>query len=148
MKILLQRVSSASVVVSGETCGAIERGLLLLVGFGKEDNLDTLRPMAEKLVNLRVFPNDQGKFHYSILDIKGELLLVPQFTLYADTRKGRRPEFFSALEPKAATQLFDALCLEFSNLGVSKVATGIFGADMKVSLLNDGPVTIMLDSSE
>ncbi len=145
MKVLLQRVSSASVVVDGKTSGAIERGLLLLTGFGAGDDSSKLAPMAQKVANMRVFPNDEGRFHYSVLEVSGDLLAVPQFTLYADTSKGRRPEFFSALAPAEAAKLFDEFVNELKKAGVKRVETGVFGADMKVSLLNDGPVTIMVE---
>ncbi len=144
MKVLLQRVSSASVTVDGTVRGAIDRGLLLLVGFGQGDTVAALAPMAEKLAVMRIFPNEQGRFHFSVKDIGGGVLLIPQFTLFADTSKGRRPEFFGALPPAEATKLFDAFVEEFTKLGVSPVEKGVFGADMKVSLLNDGPVTIMV----
>ena len=121
------------------------KGLLLLVGFGKEDDSSKLRPMAEKLLNMRVFPDEKGRFHFSVIDMAGEVLAVPQFTLYADTKKGRRPEFFSAKEPKEATRLFDEFVEQLNELHSEKVATGSFGAYMKVSLENDGPVTIMLE---
>jgi len=145
MKVLLQRVASASVTVDGKVTGAIERGLLLLTGFGAGDDASKLVPMAQKVANMRIFPNDEGRFHFSVLEIGGGVLTVPQFTLYADTSKGRRPEFFSALAPAEATKLFDAFTLEFVKLGVKSVGKGVFGADMKVALLNDGPVTIMVE---
>ena len=145
MKVLLQRVSHARVRVDGASVGEIERGLLLLVGFAKEDDDSKLKPITQKLCNLRIFPDEVGRFHLSVLDIEGEVLLVPQFTLYADTSKGRRPEFFSAMEPQRATVMFDALVGEFKALGVKKVQTGEFGAHMHVELENDGPVTIMVE---
>lgn len=146
MKVLLQRVSSASVDVEGTTIGRIGSGLLLLVGFGQGDTQALLLPMAKKLINMRIFADDRGKFHFSLLDTGGALLLVPQFTLFADTQKGRRPEFFGALEPAQAEPLFLAFAETFSGLGINNVATGRFGADMQVKLENDGPVTIMLES--
>lgn len=146
MRVLLQRVTSASVVVDGETTGAIDTGLLLFVGFGREDTEAKLAPMAEKVTQLRVFPNDAGKLHFSALDKGYGLLLVPQFTLYADTSRGRRPGFDPALTPAAATELFDAFVRCCRETGAARVETGIFGADMKVSLVNDGPLTIMLEA--
>ncbi len=146
MKIVIQRVSNASVVVENKVVGAISPGLMLLVGFGKVDTKEKLPAMAEKVANLRIFPDEKGRFHYSLLEIKGEILLVPQFTLYADCSKGRRPEFFNALEPQAATELFDLFVEEFKKLAIPKVQTGVFGAEMHVSLLNHGPVTILLES--
>ena len=146
MKIVLQRVSSASVTVDGKITGEIAEGLMLLTGFGQGDTDLKLRPMAEKISNLRIFANDQGKFHYSLLDRNGGVLLVPQFTLFADTSKGRRPEFFGAMPPVEASPMFDRFVEEFRKLGIASVQTGVFGADMKVALVNDGPVTICMDS--
>ncbi len=145
MKCVLQRVSRASVTVEGRVTGEIERGILVLVGFGKEDDPSKLAPMAQKLVNLRIFSNEGGRFDFSTLDIDGEVLLVPQFTLFADTRKGRRPEFFGAMAPEEAKRFFNDFIREVSATGVKKVAAGIFGAMMKVSLDNEGPVTIILE---
>ena len=145
MKVVLQRVNSASVVVEGECVGKIPKGLLLLVGFGEESSEQSLRKMVEKISNLRIFPDEKGRFDRSVIDINGGVLLVPQFTLYGDTSKGRRPEFFKALEPKKATELFDQVVEEFKKITqLETVQTGIFGADMKVSLENDGPVTLIL----
>lgn len=146
MKVLLQRVSSASVDVDGATIGSIGAGLLLLVGFGKADTEAALEPMAKKLLNMRIFPDERGRFHFSLLDQGGALLLVPQFTLFADTDKGRRPEFFSALDPALAEQLFLEFTETVKKLGVKEIATGRFGAHMQVRLENDGPVTIMVES--
>ena len=145
MKILLQRVNYARVTVNQEIVGQIEKGLLLLVGIGKNDNDVNLKILANKVLNLRIFGNEQGRIDKSVLDIGGEILMVPQFTLYADTSKGRRPEFFSAMEPIKAKEFTEKFVeiLKASNL---KIEQGIFGADMKVSLENDGPVTIMLES--
>lgn len=147
MKVLLQRVNNASVTVSDNIIGNIDKGLLLLVGFGKDDTKEQIPAMVEKIVNLRIFPNEEGRFDKSCLDIKASILAVPQFTLYADTNKGRRPEFFKSLNPKEATVLFDLFVEQISDKDV-KVETGEFGAYMKVNLENDGPVTIMLDSEE
>lgn len=146
MKVVLQRVSQSSVTVDEKLTATIEKGLMLLVGFGKSDEISKLRPMAEKVLNMRIFPDEKGRFHYSCLDVSGGVLLVPQFTLYADTGNGRRPEFFEALEPAKATELFDEFVKEVSSLGVASVQTGIFGAHMKVALENDGPVTICLEN--
>lgn len=151
MKALLQRVSSAAVSVDGHVVGQIGQGLMVLCGFGKEDTEQNLKPILEKLLNLRIFAplepesDAAGKFDKSLLDIRGELLLVPQFTLYAETAKGRRPDFFSAKPPVEASQLFDKL-LVLSKSYDLKVSSGIFGANMQVSLVNDGPVTIMLEN--
>jgi D-aminoacyl-tRNA deacylase len=145
MKVVIQRVNYASVKVSGETVGEISRGVCLLVGFGPEDDASKLKPMAEKIVNMRIFPNEEGRFDRSTLEIGGAVLAVPQFTLYADTRKGRRPDFFGALEPAAASRLFDEFVALLGKTGAAKVAAGVFGGDMKVALENDGPVTIVVE---
>ncbi|MBX7138908.1 MAG: D-tyrosyl-tRNA(Tyr) deacylase [Oligoflexia bacterium] len=146
MKIVLQRVNEASVTVEGRITGAIRHGLLLLVGFGLTDDEAKLRPVADKLVNLRIFPDERGRFHHSLAEVGGAILAVPQFTLFADLSKGgRRPEFFGALEPAKAAPLFDRFVETLKQVGVAQVETGIFGADMKVRLENDGPVTIPLE---
>ncbi len=145
MKVLLQRVSNASVSVDGESIAQIGEGLLLLVGIAREDTESVLKPMAEKISTLRIFPDEKGRFHHSLLDIGGAVLAVPQFTLFADTNKGRRPEFFAAAPPDAASKMFDSFAAELSAAGIEQVRTGVFGAHMKVELLNDGPVTIMLE---
>ncbi len=146
MKVLLQRVNNASVEVDGTIVGKIGLGLLLLTGFGEGDDESVCDPMASKISTLRIFPDEKGRFDKSVLDVGGEVLVVPQFTLFADTSKGRRPEFFGALKPELAKPLVDVFKTQLLNTGISKVETGIFGAHMKVSLLNDGPVTIMLES--
>lgn len=146
MRILLQRVTHASVVVDDQTIGAIDRGYLLLVGIGKDDTQATLDKLAKKVVNLRLFPNDEGKFDRSLLDIRGDALVVSQFTLYGDARKGNRPSFIEAAPPGLASPLCDAFAGALRSLGVERVETGSFGADMKVTLCNDGPVTLWLDS--
>ena len=146
MKILLQRVTRASVRVEGEIVGAIEKGLLLLVGFGQTDGITVVLPMASKVANLRVFPDDQGRFQYSLLETGGAALLVPQFTLYADTRKGRRPDFTRSMKPEVAAGLFEKFVAAVDSSGVQKVECGRFGVDMQVELVNDGPVTILISS--
>ncbi len=145
MRVVIQRVNYASITVDGKITGEIEKGLAVLVGFGREDDKTKLKPMAKKLLNMRIFSDDNGKFMFSLLDINGEILLVPQFTLYADTDKGRRPDFYNAMPPSEASLLFDALVQEMKKEAPSKVATGIFGADMKFKLENDGPVTIAVE---
>jgi D-aminoacyl-tRNA deacylase len=145
MKAIIQRVSESSVKVDGEIIGKINQGIMALIGFGQKDTETCLLPMFEKIINLRIFSNNDGKFDYSLLDINGGLLLIPQFTLYADTSKGRRPEFFSALSPNEACILFNKIvALSRERLG-ENAAAGEFGADMKVSLTNDGPVTINIE---
>ena len=147
MKVLLQRSSQSNVSVDGKIVGCIEAGLTLFVGFSVNDTIDNLEKMKEKIINMRIFSNDKGKFDYSLLDVKGELLLIPQFTLFADTSHGRRPEFFKAMPPNDATKMFDTfykMCKEDKR--ITKVEKGIFGADMKVKVYNDGPVSIMVEN--
>jgi len=148
MRIVIQRVKRASVTIDGEISGAIEHGLLALVGFCESDSASLLSPMADKMINLRIFTDDDDKMNLSLLDVQGELLAVSQFTLYADCRKGRRPSFNLAKNPTEAEALYDEFVTLCSQKLGKKVATGSFGADMKVELLNDGPVTIVLDSDE
>ena len=142
MKLVVQRVTSASVEVEGETVGEIDEGLMVLVGFGENDTTREADYLAGKLAKLRIFPDEKGRMNRSVMDIGGKLLLVPQFTLYAHTKKNR-PSFHKALAPDRATELFDYFTQKCSEL--VEVETGEFGAFMKVSLLNDGPVTIILE---
>jgi D-tyrosyl-tRNA(Tyr) deacylase len=144
MRAVVQRVSSASVRVDGETVGACGRGLLVLVGAGHEDTAETAVRLAAKLARLRVFPDDEGRFDRSLLDVGGEALVVSQFTLLADTRKGNRPSFTGAAPPEVAAPLLERFCDALRDLGVP-VEIGVFGAHMDVELVNDGPVTIVLD---
>ncbi len=146
MRILLQRASHASVVVNDETVGKIDLGYLLLVGVGKDDNADTVNKLAKKIANLRLFPNDAGKFDRSLLDVQGGALVVSQFTLFGDARKGNRPSFIDAAPPELAEPLCDVFAERLRELGVQRVEAGRFGAHMDVSLCNDGPVTLWLDS--
>lgn len=142
MKLVVQRVAHASVEVDGEITGKIDEGLMALVGFGEKDTEKEADYLARKLAKLRVFPDDDGKMNRSVLDIGGKLLLVPQFTLYGKVKK-YRPSFHRALAPDKATELFDYFtdkCREYV-----EVETGVFGAFMKVDLLNSGPVTILLE---
>lgn len=145
MRVILQRVSRASVSVNGAVVGQIGPGLLVLVGFGHGDTRDYLRPMADKIVTMRVFSNGDGRFDRSLLDTQGEVLAVSQFTLYADTSKGRRPEFFEAMKPSEAEALFADFLAALKDAGASRVASGVFGAHMLVESVNDGPVTISLE---
>jgi D-tyrosyl-tRNA(Tyr) deacylase len=147
MRAVIQRVSRAQVTVGGQTVGAIEAGLVVLLAAGHGDTEAELEYIVDKTVNLRIFADDQGKMNRSILETQGQLLCISQFTLYGDVRKGRRPAFTSALEPTAARALYDQALLRFSEAGVTKVASGIFAADMQLELVNDGPVTILLDSA-
>ena len=140
---LIQRVSEARVRVEGRIVGQIGRGLLVLAGVEKHDNEATAQRLLERILSYRVFPDESGKMNLSLTDIKGGLLLVPQFTLAADTRKGTRPSFSSAAPPELGAELFDHF-VAAAREGHPVVETGIFGADMKVSLINDGPVTFWL----
>lgn len=142
MKLVVQRVTSASVEVEGKTVGAIDEGLMVLVGFGENDTTREADYLAGKLAKLRIFPDEKGRMNRSVMDIGGKLLLVPQFTLYAHTKKNR-PSFHKALAPDRATELFDYFTQKCGEL--VEVETGKFGAFMKVSLLNNGPVTIILE---
>ena len=144
MKIVLQRVSSASVKVDSETVGSIQHGLLLLIGFSSNDTQESILPTLEKIVKLRIFSDEEGKMNKGILDVNGSVLIISQFTLYADTRKGNRPSFIEAARPEQAIPLYEFFIAEMRKR-VTKVETGIFGADMKVELVNDGPVTIVFD---
>ena len=141
---LIQRVSEASVKVEGNTVGQIGGGLLVLVGVEKHDDEATAQRLLERILSYRVFPDEQGKMNLSLADIKGDLLLVPQFTLAADTNKGTRPSFSSAAPPEKSAELFDRF-VQLARARHAKVETGVFGADMKVGLVNDGPVTFWLE---
>jgi D-tyrosyl-tRNA(Tyr) deacylase len=147
VKALLQRVTSASVSVGGEVVGSIGRGLVVLVGVADGDSDKDIQYLAQKIVNLRIFADQEEKFNLSALDIKGELLLVSQFTLLADTRKGRRPSFTGAAPPPQAEALFQKFVDEVRASGL-RVATGRFQQYMQLEIHNDGPVTIMLDSKD
>ena len=144
MKIVLQRVSSASVKVDNEIVGSIDHGMLLLIGFSSSDAEESILPTLEKIVKLRIFSDEEGKMNKSVLDVNGSALLVSQFTLYADTKKGNRPSFIEAARPEQAIPLYEFFIAEMKKR-ISKVETGIFGADMKVELVNHGPVTIVFD---
>lgn len=143
----MQRVLNASVEVENKIVGQINQGFLVLLGVGQEDDETDMKYIADKIMNLRVFEDENEKMNLSINDIKGELLVVSQFTLYGDCRKGRRPSFDTAGEPKMAKELYLKTCEYFKSFGI-KTETGIFAADMKVNLLNDGPVTLLLDSKK
>jgi len=147
MRIVVQRVSEARVRIDGIVVGEIARGLLVLLGIRGGDDVKTIEWMTDKLVNLRIFPDDEGKMNRSLLDIGGEVLMVSQFTLYGDCRKGRRPSFIGAAHPTIAEPLYESF-IEAVRAFRVKVATGQFGADMKVELINDGPVTLVIDSPE
>ena len=147
MRAVVQRVSRAKVSVERETVGEISKGLLILLGVSREDSEKESNYLLEKTLNLRIFEDADDKMNLSLLDIKGELLVVSQFTLYGDARRGRRPSFIEAAEPEKADRLYNFF-VEQARKQVSKVETGRFQAMMKVELVNDGPVTILLDSSK
>ncbi len=147
MRAVLQRVSYASVKVNGEITGKIDRGILALVGINSGDDENVFRYIADKIINLRIFEDSDGKMNLSVNDLNGGILIVPNFTLYADARKGRRPSFVMGAKPDDAEGLF-AEFIETIKKMHENVETGIFRADMKVELLNDGPVTILLDSDK
>ncbi len=146
MRAVVQRVSNASVAIGAEQVGTIGRGLVVLLGISRTDTEDEAQHVVGKVVNLRIFDDDAGKFDRSALDIGAELLIVSQFTLYGDTRKGRRPSFMEAAPPDQAEKLFDQTVELFRQTGLG-VETGRFQAHMMVSINNDGPVTVMLDSA-
>lgn len=144
MRIVLQRVTSASVRVDGELTGSIGDGYLLLLGVGKEDTEADCRRLADKIINLRIFADENDKINLSLGDVGGQLLVVPQFTLYADCRKGNRPNFIQAASPDEANRLYEYF-VDYCRSKGQHTETGMFGADMKVELLNDGPFTIVLE---
>lgn len=147
MRVVVQRSKEASVRVDNKVVGKIDNGLVILVGFTEGDNELIIDKMINKVINLRIFDDENGVMNKSLLDDNGDILSISQFTLYADTRKGRRPSYVKALRGEESTLLYDIWNNKLRGSGI-KVETGIFGADMKVSLVNDGPVTIMIDSEE
>lgn len=144
MKIVLQRVTSASVSVDGEICGKIGTGYLILLGIGQGDTEDDCCRLADKIIKLRIFSDENGKINRSLDDVGGELLVVSQFTLYADCKHGNRPSFINAGKPNEAERLYNYF-VDYCRSKGKHVETGIFGADMKVELLNDGPFTVILE---
>lgn len=148
MKAVIQRVTHASVKVDGETVGSCGQGFLILLGVMAGDDEKEADKLVNKTVNLRIFEDENGKMNLSSLDIGGEMLVVSQFTLCADCTHGRRPSFTPSAPPDEANRLYEYFVRRLKKNGISHVETGVFGADMKVELLNDGPVTIILDSSE
>ena len=144
MKVLVQRVLSSSVEVDNKIVGQINKGLMLLVGFTDSDTDKEIDYMVDKIINLRIFDDENGVTNKSLIDVNGSILSISQFTLYADTRKGRRPSYIKALNGDKAILLYDKFNNKLKEENI-KVETGIFGADMKVSLINDGPITIMLE---
>jgi len=147
MKLVIQRVTSSSLYIDGSLFSNIKKGLLVLIGISKSDSENVIEKLIKKLLNLRIFEDENSKMNYSILDIDGEILLVSQFTLYADTRKGNRPSFINTANPKNAERLYNKF---FEKLNVAlrdKIKTGKFGANMQIELVNDGPVTIIIENS-
>ena len=147
MRLVIQRVSKASVEIEGKVNGKIDEGFMLLVGITNDDNKEVVEKMADKLINLRIFEDENEKLNLSLMDVKGEILSISQFTLYANCKKGRRPSFLDAAKPEISKPLYEYFNKALENAGVH-TETGIFGAMMKVSLINDGPTTIILDSKE
>ncbi|MEK6189488.1 MAG: D-aminoacyl-tRNA deacylase [Carnobacterium alterfunditum] len=147
MKIVIQRTKEASVSIEGTIVGEIMHGLVLLVGIEEDDQQEDIDYLVRKISKMRIFEDSQGKMNLSIEDVGGEILSISQFTLYADTKKGKRPSFTKAAKPDTAIPIYDAFNAQLRATGLS-VQTGTFGADMQVSLLNDGPVTIIIDSKQ
>lgn len=148
MRAVIQRVTEASCTVEGETTGAIQQGLLVLLGVEENDTPADIEWLAQKIVNMRIFNDEEGKMNRSVMDIQGAILLISQFTLFASTKKGNRPGFTRAARPDTAVPLYEEMKATLSKLTGKPTATGIFGADMKISLVNDGPVTIMMDTQD
>lgn len=148
MRVVLQRVQQGAVRVDGTTTGAIDQGFVILVGVGHADGEEQARWLAHKIAGLRVFEDDDGKFNRSLLDVGGGCLVVSQFTLFADARKGRRPSFTDAAAPNVAAPLIERFAAMLREEGVSRVEMGVFGARMQVEIHNDGPVTIWLDTDD
>lgn len=147
MRVVIQRSKEAAVSVNGEIVGSISKGYVLLVGITHDDTMDDVKYVAKKVSEMRIFEDDEGKMNRSIQEVGGEILSVSQFTLYADTKRGRRPSFIDAAKPELAKPLWEAFNEQLKQYGL-KVETGIFGAEMKVSLINDGPVTIIVESKQ
>ncbi|MVZ63019.1 D-aminoacyl-tRNA deacylase [Sphingobacterium humi] len=148
MRAVIQRVSQASCTVGGEVTGAIEQGLLVLIGIEESDTMADIEWLAQKLVNLRIFSDEQGLMNKSIQDVNGNMLFISQFTLFAQTKKGNRPSFIRAGKPDFAKPMYEKMAAYLSQLLGKEVQLGIFGADMKIDLRNDGPVTIMMNTKD
>jgi D-aminoacyl-tRNA deacylase len=146
MRVVIQRVTEASVTINQKIHGQIETGYLVLVGFEENDLEEDLHWISKKIADLRIFSDQDGKMNLSVQDVEGEILLVSQFTLFASTKKGNRPSFIRSASPEIAIPLYDKFILILNELLPNKIKTGVFGADMKISLINDGPVTISIDS--
>ncbi|ERI90357.1 D-tyrosyl-tRNA(Tyr) deacylase [Clostridiales bacterium oral taxon 876 str. F0540] len=147
MRVVVQRVGSSKVIVDNNIVGSIQKGLNVLLGIEKNDTVEDVSYLKDKILNLRIFEDENGKMNKSLLEVNGELLVVSQFTLYGDCRKGRRPNFMEALSGKEAESLYNEFVNQCSQV-LGKVETGIFGADMKVLIENDGPVTLLIDSKK
>ena len=147
MKALLQRSKQSKVTINGKINGQIKKGLVIFVGFTNNDNEEIIDKLINKIISLRIFEDEKGLMNKSLLDINGSILSISQFTLYADTKKGRRPSFINALNPKDSLKLYELFNQKLKEKNIH-VETGIFGEDMKVEIYNDGPVTILLDSDE
>ena len=148
MRAVLQRVTQASCTVDGQVTGSIDAGLLILLGVAANDTQDDLQWLAQKIVAMRIFGDDEGLMNKSLVDIGGRILLISQFTLFAQTKKGNRPSFIRAARPDIAVPLYEQMIKLLGELTTTKIETGIFGADMKLNLTNDGPVTIILDTKD
>lgn len=147
MRAVVQRVKNSSVEVDGKIIGKIDKGLNVLLGISEEDKEEDIKYLVDKIVNLRIFEDEQGKMNKSLLDVEGELIVISQFTLYGDCRKGRRPNFMKALGGNEAEVVYNKFVDECRNF-IEDVQTGEFGADMKVTIINDGPVTLLLESKK
>mgnify|MGYP006086227073 FL=1 len=145
MKLVVQRVKKSNLKIKNKLYSSINTGMVILIGISKNDNYEMAKELANKITKLRIFNDDNGKMNKNIMEIKGEILVVSQFTLYADTNKGNRPSFINAAKPELAILLYNHFIDELQKLISSKVRTGKFGADMKIKLINDGPVTIILE---
>ncbi|MEJ7779812.1 MAG: D-aminoacyl-tRNA deacylase [Daejeonella sp.] len=146
MRAVIQRVSHASCTVNGELTGSIEKGFMVLLGIEESDNDDDLTWLAQKIANMRIFSDENGAMNKSLAEADGDILLISQFTLFASTKKGNRPGFTRSARPETAIPLYEKMITELNRLTFKTTRTGIFGADMKISLVNDGPVTIIIDS--
>lgn len=148
MRAVIQRVSQASCTVDGNITGEIKGGLLVLMGIEEADTMEDLQWLAPKIVNMRIFGDENGLMNKALADINGNILLISQFTLFAQTKKGNRPSFIRAAKPITAIPLYEEMIVMLESLLGKKMATGVFGADMKINLLNDGPVTIIIDTKD
>lgn len=148
MRAVIQRVSEASCKVNGKVTGEINIGFLVLLGIESEDNSSDVQWLAQKIINMRIFNDEKDLMNKSLLDVEGNILLISQFTLMANTKKGNRPSFIRASKPDQAIVLYEEMILSLEDLLGKKIETGVFGADMKINLINDGPVTIMMDTKD